>query len=171
MERLKRNSSFVPPQNYDGESTDEDTSWTDSSYSNESLIALSTYPPRDGNTTTYKPVGNTHTTSFLNDRSIFGSETNTCNYGSIENNQQKENKPVHKGLLSTNERCSANRFDCDYFPPYKDTGPNGMIGNLVDKCSLATSHFSHYFTGKFKRIKFRTNSSLATEKTVFTTTI
>ena len=152
MERLKRNFSLDLPQNYDSESTDEDTSWTDSSYSNESLIALSTYPPGDGNTTTYKPVGNTHTTSFLDDRSIFGSEANTCNYGTIENNQQKGNRPVHKGLLSRNEKCGANRFDYDYFPPYKDTGPNGMIGNLVSQCSLATSHFSHYFTGKFKRV-------------------
>ena len=149
---MKRNVSFVPPQNYDSEGTDEDTSWTDSSYSNESLIALSTYPPRDGDTTVYKPVGNTYATSFLDDRSIFGSKAYSCNYGSIESSQEKENKPVHKGLLSRNERCSANRFDYDYFPPYRDTGPNGMIGNLVDKCSFATSHFSHYFTGKPKRV-------------------
>ena len=152
MERLKRNVSFVSPQNYNSESTDEDTSWTDSSYSNESLIALSTYPPRDGDTTMYKPVGNAYATSFLDDRSIFGNKTYTCNYGSIENSEEKDNKPVHKGLLSINESCSANRFDYDHFPPYKDTGPNGMIGNLVNKCSFATSHFSHYFTGKLKRV-------------------
>ena len=152
MERLKRNVSFVPPQNYDSESTDEDTSWTDSSYSNDSLTALSTYPPRDGNTTMYKPEGNTYATSSFDDRSISGIKSYSCNYGSIENNQEKGNTIVHKGLLTRNERCGTNRFDYDYFPPYKDTGPNGIIGSLVDKCSLATSHFSHYFTGKLKRI-------------------
>ena len=144
MDGARRDVSLVSPQEYCSGSTDEeDTSWTDSSYSNESLIALSTYPPRSNHATRYKPSQNTYATSFLDNRTIYNDDLMYgCDYGSIERDLLERNRHFHRGLLSSV------RYDYDHFPPYRDKGHGGIVENVVDKCNIVTSRFSYYFKRK-----------------------
>ena len=153
MDASKRNISLVSSPEFCSESTDEDdTSWTESSCSNESLIALSTFPPRSNHATRYKPSRNPCASSFLDDRGIYSNDLMcSCDYGSIESRLPEKNRQFHKGLLSSSEHCGANRYDYDHFPPYRDKGHSKIVETIIDKCNIITSRFSHYFKRKLNR--------------------
>lgn len=152
MDYTLRSVSLDSSQEFSAD--EEDTSWTDSSYSSESFIALSTYPPRSDYAKIYKPGRTTRVTCLCDERALHGTLPCSCTYECMESNAQEESSHFHRGLLSKSvHHRRLSRHDYHYFPPYRDVRTGGLVDSISEKWNRVTSGFVRHFKRKSRILK------------------